>query len=98
MTVLHGDFREESKKIPDFSVDLIFTDSSYTSRDVLLYKDLAIVAFRVLQDGGSLVTYANHCLIPEITKFMKMLASLVNGRWLSSFQVLLTISILRRYR
>lgn len=70
-TLLNGDFREESKKIPEGSIDLIFTDPLYYSKDVLLYKDLATVAFRVLKDGGSLVTYANHCLIPEITKFME---------------------------
>jgi hypothetical protein len=38
-----------SEKNQRISVDLIFTDPSYTSRDVLLYKDLAIVAFRVLR-------------------------------------------------
>ena len=39
-TLFHGDFREESKKIPDGSVDLIFTDPLYYTKDILLYKDL----------------------------------------------------------
>jgi ParB family chromosome partitioning protein len=64
-TLLHGDFREESKKISEGSVDLILTDSPYSLKDISLYKDLAAVAFRVLKEGGSLVTYVNHCLIPE---------------------------------
>ena len=71
VTLLHGDFKEESKKISEGSVDLIFTDPPYGSKDISLYKDLAVVAFGVLKDGGSLVTYVNHCLIPEITKFME---------------------------
>jgi 16S rRNA G966 N2-methylase RsmD len=70
-TLLYGDFREESKKIADDSVDLIFTDPPYASKDILVYKDLAVVAFRVLKNGGSLVVYVNHCLIPEITKYME---------------------------
>ena len=69
--LLHGDFKEESRKISEGSVDLIFTDPPYGSKDILLYKDLAVVAFRVLKNGGSLVTYVNHCLIPETTKFME---------------------------
>jgi len=69
--LLQGDFRDEAKKIQDDSVDLIFTDPPYSAKDILLYNDLATVAFRVLKEGGSLVTYVNHCLIPEITKFME---------------------------
>ena len=71
VVLLRGDIREESKKISEGSVDLIFTDPPYGSKDLSLYEDLAKVAFRVLKDGGSLVTYVNHCLIPEITKFME---------------------------
>ena len=78
-TLFHGDFREESKKIPDGSVDLIFTDPLYYTKDILLYKDLAAIAFRVLKDGGNLVAYANHCLIPEITKFME--GAGLNRQW-----------------
>jgi ParB-like chromosome segregation protein Spo0J len=55
-TLLQGDFRDESKKIQAASVDLIFTDPPYNTKDILLYKDLAVIAFRILRDGGSLVT------------------------------------------
>ena len=71
VSLLQGDFREKSESIPDGSVDLIFTDPPYALKDLLLYKDLAAVAFRVLKEGGSLVTNVNHCLIPEVTKFME---------------------------
>ena len=71
ITLLNGDFREQSKTIPHDSIDLIFTDPPYGSKDISLYKDLAVTAFRVLKDGGSLITYVNHCLIPEVTKYME---------------------------
>ncbi|MGH9975108.1 MAG: ParB N-terminal domain-containing protein, partial [Nitrososphaeraceae archaeon] len=70
-TLIQGNFTEEAKKIQDSSVDLVFTDPPYSEKDILLYNDLAAVGFRVLKDGASLVTYANHCLIPEITKYME---------------------------
>jgi DNA modification methylase len=70
-TLLQGDFREEAKKIQDGSIDLVFTDPPYHANDILLYNDLALMAFRVLKDGGSLVTNVNHCLIPEVTKYME---------------------------
>ena len=71
LTLLHGDFREQSNSILNASIDLIFTDPPYSSKDISLYKDLAVVAFKTLKDGGSLITYLNHCLIPEVTKFME---------------------------
>lgn len=84
-TLFLGDFREESKKIPDCSVDLIFTDPLYYAKEILLYKDLAAVAFRVLKDGGSLVAYANHCLIPEITKFIEDTG--LNRQWILAIKL-----------
>lgn len=84
-TLFLGDFREESKKIPYYSVDLIFTDPLYYAKEILLYKDLAAVAFRVLKDGGSLVAYANHCLIPEITKFMEDTG--LNRQWILAIKL-----------
>ena len=51
-------------------MDLIFTDPPYALKDISVYKDLAIVAFRVLKDGGSLVTNVNHCLIPDLLDYM----------------------------
>jgi 16S rRNA G966 N2-methylase RsmD len=78
--LLHGDFREQILEIPDSTVDLVLTDPPY-SRDCLsLYSDLAIASSRVLKNGASLVTYANHCLVPEITKSMEDLG--LNRQWI----------------
>ena len=41
----------------DSSIDLIFTDPPYNGDSLLLYKDLARLADRVLKPGGSLITY-----------------------------------------
>ncbi len=68
ITLLHGDFREHILGIPDSSVDLIFTDPPYSKDCLPIYHDLAVASSKVLKNGGSLVTYANHCLVPEITK------------------------------
>jgi 16S rRNA G966 N2-methylase RsmD len=72
IALMFGDFRRQMEKIPASSVDLIFTDPPYPKENLPLYHDLAAAANRVLKNGGSLVTYANHCLIPEITKKMKI--------------------------
>jgi 16S rRNA G966 N2-methylase RsmD len=77
--LLHGDFRRQIEKIPDSSIDLIFTDPPYPKEYLPLYQDLADAA-RVLKDGGNLVTYSNHCLVPEITKIME--DSGLNRQWI----------------
>ncbi|CAN5533173.1 hypothetical protein BH18THE2_BH18THE2_26300 [soil metagenome] len=71
--LLQGDFVEKSTKeiIPNNAVDLMFTDPPYGVDAIPLYKDLAIIASRVLKDGGSLVTYAGHCMIPTIIHMME---------------------------
>jgi ParB-like chromosome segregation protein Spo0J len=70
--LLQGDFVEKSKDfIADNSIDLIFTDPPYGKEQIQLYNSLAIVASRVLKDGGSLVTYAGHHAVPEIIQIMK---------------------------
>ena len=80
ITLLHGDFRQQILEIPDSSVDLVFTDPPY-SRDCLpVYHDLAVASGRVLKNGASLVTYANHCLVPEITKSMEEFG--LNRQWI----------------
>jgi 16S rRNA G966 N2-methylase RsmD len=80
VVLLHGDFRTQIEKIPDSSIDLIFTDPPYPKEYLLLYHDLAAAASRILKNGGSLVTYANHCLVPEITKNME--DSGLNRQWI----------------
>jgi DNA modification methylase len=60
-----------SKEIPDESVDLIFTDPPYDKKSLLLYKELALLANRVLKPGGSIVCYCGTYAIPQILDYMK---------------------------
>jgi DNA modification methylase len=68
---LCGDFRQQSKSIPNDSIDLIFTDPPYTSEYLPLYNDLAVVADNVLKDEASLVTYVGHYAIPKVIEIME---------------------------
>ena len=54
ITLLEGDFREQSKTIPDDSIDLIFTDPPYTAEYIPLYSDLAVIGHNALREGGNL--------------------------------------------
>jgi DNA modification methylase/ParB-like chromosome segregation protein Spo0J len=68
--LLNGDFMEQSKEIPDNSIDLILTDPPYDKGSIPLYRKLASLAGRVLKDGGSLMTYASNCWLPDIFRNM----------------------------
>lgn len=69
--LIHGDFIKVSKEIPDDSVDLICTDPPYDKKSLQLYKELALLANRVLKPGGSVVCYAGTYAIPQILDYMK---------------------------
>jgi 16S rRNA G966 N2-methylase RsmD len=71
ITLLNGDFREQSKTIPDDSIDLIFTDPTYAAESIPLYGDLAVIAHNALREGGSLVTYVGHYAIPKVIEMME---------------------------
>jgi hypothetical protein len=55
-----GDFREVLSDLPDGCATLILTDPPYDDASVPIFTDLAVVAERLLCEGGSLVTYAGH--------------------------------------
>ncbi len=75
--IVTGDARELAKRIPDESIDLIFTDPIYDQIDD--YRWLAETAARVLKDGGELLTYvANYHLDKTILAFTDYL----DYRWL----------------
>ena len=61
-----GDFREIGDKIPDASVDLIFTDPPYDRKAIELYDGLGQFAARVLRPGGSLIAYVGHIQLPDV--------------------------------
>lgn len=60
-----GDFREIGDKIPDASVDLIFTDPPYDRKAIELFDGLGEFAARVLRPGGSLIAYVGHIQLPD---------------------------------
>jgi DNA modification methylase len=68
--LLLGDMREQLKQIPDNSIDLIYTDPPYATKDLSLYADLAKLATRVLKPGGSLITYAGHYSLPQVFDYL----------------------------
>ena len=70
VTLLHGDFRQLSKTIPNDSIDLIFTDPPYDETSVPMYQDLANLAMRVLKDNASIITYVPNTFIPNIVNYM----------------------------
>lgn len=69
--LIHGDFIEKSKEIPDNSVDLIFTDPPYALEFLYLYDELAKVAERILKPGGSIIVYLGEFFLDEILTRMK---------------------------
>ena len=65
-----GDFREIGHKIPDESVDLIFTDPPYDRKAIELYYGLGEFAARVLRPGGSLISYVGQIQLPDALHFL----------------------------
>lgn len=66
-----GDFREVTKTIPDNSIQLVLSDPEYCKEALKDYKDLAIVANRVLVPGGFLVAYCGTIYFDEILESFK---------------------------
>jgi len=60
-----GDFRTVLADIEDGTIDLILTDPPYGNDAIELYRELGILAARVLRPGGSLVTYVGQATLPE---------------------------------
>lgn len=71
VNLILGDFKEKCKQIPDNSVALLFTDPPYAKKFNSLYKDLGEIAFRVLKEGGSLVTYLGQLSLGEVYENIK---------------------------
>jgi 16S rRNA G966 N2-methylase RsmD len=65
-----GDFREIGDRIPDNSVDLIFTDPPYDRAAIKLFDGLGEFANRVLRPGGSLVFYLGQIQLPEAIRIL----------------------------
>ena len=67
--IVTGDARELAKRIPDESVDLIFTDPPYPKEFLPLYGWLAETAARVLKPGGLCMAMCGMWL-PEVLNLM----------------------------
>jgi site-specific DNA-methyltransferase (adenine-specific) len=55
--LIQADFTKIGEEVPSGSVPCIFTDPPYEEKDLPKYDELGKLATRVLQPGGSLVTY-----------------------------------------
>jgi tRNA G10 N-methylase Trm11 len=73
--IVTGDCRELAKRIPDESIDLIFTDPPYPREFLPLYGWLAREAARVLAPGGLCIVMCGHSYLPDI--FASMTVHLV---------------------
>lgn len=69
--VWHGDFRKLADRIPDASIDLIFTDPPYLKEFLSLYGDLGKVAAQKLKPGGSLIAYTGQHHLPEVLDLLE---------------------------
>ena len=69
--IVTGDARELAKRIPDESVDLIYTDPPYPLEFIGIFDDLAKYGSRVLKHGGSLLSLCGHNGLPQILRFME---------------------------
>jgi len=66
MNVLHGDFREKGKAIPNNSINLILTDPLYGAKYLELWSALSELAQRVLVPSGFLISYSGELYLPKV--------------------------------
>jgi DNA modification methylase len=72
VTIIHGDFREVLKSIPDNSIDLIFTDPPYDKASIPLLRDLALLASRLLKPSGFIAVMYGQNYLPELFDAFKV--------------------------
>lgn len=70
ITLHHGDFLKEYKKLAPESVDCIITDPPYVREWLDNHEQFAIAAKHVLKPGGFLITYIGHIHMDKILKQM----------------------------
>lgn len=64
--IVTGDARELATRIPDESVDLIFTDPPYPREYEYVFVEMGEYAPRILKPGGSLMTLCGHYQVPMV--------------------------------
>lgn len=77
--IVTGDARVLAERIPDASVDLIFTDPPYPREYLPLYGWLAQEAARVLKPGGLCITLAGHIYLNDV---MRLMAPHLDWHWI----------------
>jgi len=63
--IICGDCQIELAKLPDNSIDMIFTDCPYGKQGIYLYEVIAKEAARILKPGKFAVFYASDYWMPE---------------------------------
>ena len=71
--IVTGDARLLAERIPDESVDLIFTDPPYHPEHMGLYGLIAGIGARVLKPGGFCVAYCGVAYMDEVMRQMEAL-------------------------
>ena len=64
--IVTGDARELAKRIPDESIDLIFTDPPYPDEFLWCWEWMALEAKRILKETGCLLSYVGNNHLPFI--------------------------------
>jgi len=76
-----GDFNEVANDFCNESFDLIYTDPPYSRQEATeCFRMLAWHSYRLLKDGGSLVTIVPHYFLPEAIGIMN--GSSLKYRWI----------------
>jgi len=63
-----GKFQRHSKKIPPGSIDAIITDPPYSKEYLKDWKDLSLIAKKILKPSGFLITYSGILNLNEVFK------------------------------
>lgn len=66
--LFNADFRQV--ELTEGSVDVIITDPPYPKKYLDCYRELAVLAARVLRPGGSLLTMAGQSYLPEVISLL----------------------------
>lgn len=78
-TIYHGDALEVSRTLEPGCAQMIFTDPPYPKEFDHVWDDLALIATRLLADGGSLLTLCGHYQVPRV---IDALSRRLDYRWL----------------
>lgn len=79
LKLFNGEFQRLQDKLPNNSLDMIFTDPPYGGDSLALYRDLGAFAKQKLKESGILIVYAGHYHLPTI---INHLGNYLNYYWI----------------